>query len=81
MPRHNTSTLWPGACGLGWRCWPRCSRWRVCGVGFMVAPSDAQQGQAYRIIYIHVPVSLMAMIIYLAMAFWSVLGLVFNTRL
>jgi hypothetical protein len=50
-------------------------------VGFMVAPSDAQQGQAYRIIYIHVPVSWMAMIIYLAMAFWSVLGLVFNTRL
>ena len=47
----------------------------------MVAPSDAQQGQAYRIIYIHVPVSWMAMIIYLAMAFWSVLGLVFNTRL
>ncbi len=50
-------------------------------VGFMVAPSDAQQGQAYRIIYIHVPVSWMAMVIYLAMAFWSVLGLVFNTRL
>ena len=50
-------------------------------VGFMVAPSDAQQGQAYRIIYIHVPVSWMAMIIYLAMAFWSVLGLVFQTRL
>ncbi len=50
-------------------------------VGFMVAPSDAQQGQAYRIIYIHVPVSWMAMLIYLAMAFWSVLGLVFQTRL
>ncbi|PVE43674.1 heme ABC transporter permease CcmC [Limnohabitans planktonicus] len=50
-------------------------------VGFMVAPSDAQQGQAYRIIYIHVPVSWLAMVIYLAMAFWSVLGLVFNTRL
>jgi heme exporter protein C len=39
-------------------------------VGFMVAPSDAQQGQAYRIIYIHVPVSWLAMIIYLAMACW-----------
>ena len=50
-------------------------------VGFMVAPSDAQQGQAYRIIYIHVPVSWMAMLIYLAMAFWSVLGLAFQTRL
>jgi heme exporter protein C len=50
-------------------------------LGFMVAPSDAQQGQAYRIIYIHVPVSWMAMLIYLAMAFWSVLGLVFQTRM
>lgn len=50
-------------------------------VGFVLAPSDAQQGEAYRIIYIHVPVSWMAMLIYLAMAFWSVLGLVFQTRL
>jgi heme exporter protein C len=50
-------------------------------IGFMVAPADAQQGQAYRIIYIHVPASWMAMVIYLAMAFWSVLCLVFQTRL
>ena len=50
-------------------------------IGFAVAPADAQQGEGYRIIFVHVPVSWMSMIIYLAMAFWSVLGLTFNTRL
>jgi len=28
-------------------------------VGFFVAPTDAQQGEAYRIIYIHVPAAWM----------------------
>jgi heme exporter protein C len=46
-----------------------------------VAPADFQQGQGYRIIFVHVPVSWMSMVIYLAMAFWALLGLTFNTRL
>ena len=50
-------------------------------IGFVLAPTDAQQGDAYRIIFVHVPASWMSMIIYLAMAFWGVLGLAFNTRL
>ncbi|MEY2660715.1 MAG: Heme exporter protein [Pseudomonadota bacterium] len=50
-------------------------------IGLVLAPADAVQGEGYRIIYVHVPTSWMSMIIYLAMAFWSVLGLVFNTRL
>ena len=50
-------------------------------IGFALAPADAQQGEGYRIIFVHVPVSWMSMLIYLAMAFWSVLGLTFNTRL
>jgi heme exporter protein C len=50
-------------------------------IGLGVAPVDAQQGEGYRIIFVHVPASWMSMIIYLAMAFWSVLLLVFNTRL
>jgi heme exporter protein C len=50
-------------------------------VGFAVAPTDAQQGEAYRIIFIHVPAAWMSMLIYLAMAFWAALGLAFNTRL
>ncbi|MCX7946643.1 MAG: heme ABC transporter permease CcmC [Hydrogenophilus sp.] len=47
---------------------------------FFVAPPDFRQGEVYRIIYIHVPAAWMSMIIYLAMAFWGVVGLVLNTR-
>jgi heme exporter protein C len=50
-------------------------------IGFFVAPTDAQQGDSYRIIFIHVPSAWMAMFLYLAMAFWAGVGLVFNTRL
>ncbi|MBL0943661.1 MAG: heme ABC transporter permease [Hydrogenophaga sp.] len=50
-------------------------------MGFVVAPTDAQQGEAYRIIYVHVPAAWMSMLIYLAMAAWSGLGLVLNARL
>ncbi len=50
-------------------------------IGFVVAPTDATQGEAYRIIFIHVPTAWMAMFIYLVMAFWSALALGFNTRL
>ena len=50
-------------------------------ISFFVAPTDAQQGEAYRIIFIHVPAAWMSMVIYLAMAFWAGLGLAFHTRL
>jgi heme exporter protein C len=50
-------------------------------VGFFVAPTDHQQGEAYRIIFVHVPAAWMSMFIYLVMAFWAAVGLVFNTRL
>jgi heme exporter protein C len=50
-------------------------------VGFFVAPTDFQQGEAYRIIFIHVPAAWMSMFIYLIMAFWAGIGLAFNTRL
>ena len=50
-------------------------------ISFFVAPTDAQQGEGYRIIFIHVPASWMSMFIYCVMAFWSLLGLTFNTRL
>jgi len=50
-------------------------------LGMFVAPTDFQQGEGYRIIFVHVPVSWMSMLIYLAMAFWALLGLTFNTRL
>jgi len=50
-------------------------------VGFLVAPTDHQQGESYRIIFLHVPAAWMSMFIYLVMAFWAGIGLVFNTRL
>jgi heme exporter protein C len=57
----------------------------LCAVGlyisFFVAPTDAQQGESYRIIFIHVPAAWMSMFIYLVMGFWSGVGLVLNTRL
>jgi heme exporter protein C len=50
-------------------------------VGFFVAPTDAQQGEAYRIIFIHVGSAWMSMFLYVVMAFWAAIGLAFNTRL
>src|SRR4051812_338127 len=50
-------------------------------VGLFVAPTDAQQGEAYRIIFIHVPAAWISMFLYVVMAFWAGLGLAFNTRL
>jgi heme exporter protein C len=50
-------------------------------VGLFVAPTDAQQGEVYRIIFIHVPAAWMSMFIYVVMAFWSAVGLALQTRL
>ncbi len=50
-------------------------------MSFFVAPTDYKQGEGYRIIFIHVPSAWMSMFIYLVMAFWAGIGLVFNTRL
>src|SRR5712671_2912235 len=66
---------------------------RICGVlavlfgiaglytGFFVAPTDATQGEVYRVIFIHVPAAWMSMFLYVVMAFWAAVGLAFNTRL
>jgi heme exporter protein C len=50
-------------------------------IGLLVAPTDAQQGDAYRIIFIHVAAAWMSMFIYTVMAFWCAVGLIVNTRL
>lgn len=49
-------------------------------IGFVIAPTDAQQGDSYRIIYLHVPSAWLSMLIYVAMGIWSAVGLVYNTR-
>ncbi len=50
-------------------------------IGFFVAPTDATQSEAYRIIFIHVPAAWMSMILYLAMAFWAAVGWMLNARM
>ena len=50
-------------------------------LSFFVAPTDATQGEGYRIIFVHVPASWMSMFLYVVMACWAGLGLALNTRL
>jgi len=50
-------------------------------LGLFVAPTDATQGDAYRIIFIHVGAAWMSMFLYVVMALWAGVGLVLNTRL
>ena len=50
-------------------------------VAFFVAPTDAQQGEVYRIVIVHVPAAWMSMFIYVVMAFWAAVGLSLNARL
>src|SRR5215218_1458678 len=50
-------------------------------LGFFRAPTDATQGDAYRIIFIHVPAAWMSMLLYLTMAGWAAIGWAFNARL
>ena len=50
-------------------------------IGLIAAPTDATQGDAYRIIFVHVAAAWMSMFIYLVMAFWCAVSLMFNARL
>src|ERR671926_1765571 len=50
-------------------------------VGFFIAPPDFQQGEAYRIIFIHVPAAWMGMFLYVLMAIYAGVGWAFNARL
>jgi len=50
-------------------------------VGLGVAPSDAVQGEAYRILFVHVPAAWMSMLVYVAMAAWAAIGWAFNARM
>ena len=50
-------------------------------ISLFVAPTDFQQGEAYRIIFIHVPAAWLSMFLYLVMAAWAAIGLAWHTRL
>lgn len=50
-------------------------------LGLIVAPPDYQQGDSYRIIYIHVPSAWMSMFVYVVMAAMAALGLIWRVKL
>ena len=64
-------------------CWLLFFGFAAAGLylGFFVAPTDATQGDVYRIIFIHVPAAWMSMLLYLVMAFWAGIGWAFNARM
>ncbi len=49
--------------------------------GLVKAPPDYQQGESYRIMFIHVPSAWMSMFIYVLMAVWSGINLIWNIKL
>ena len=50
-------------------------------LGLLIAPTDFQQGDSYRIIFVHVPASILSMFLYVIMACYASLGLALNARL
>lgn len=49
--------------------------------GLILAPPDYQQGESYRIIFVHVPSAWMSMFIYVTMAFCAVVIIVWRMKL
>ncbi|MFI3178539.1 MAG: heme ABC transporter permease, partial [Methylococcaceae bacterium] len=49
--------------------------------GLYLAPADYQQGDSYRIIYIHVPSAWMSLFIYVVMAISGAIGLIWRIKL
>ncbi len=49
--------------------------------GLILAPADYQQGDGFRIIYIHVPSAFLSMTVYVAMAIAAVISLIWRIKL
>lgn len=49
--------------------------------GLFIAPKDYQQGDAFRIIYVHVPCAIFSLFIYTNMAIYSLFFLIFNIKI
>ena len=49
--------------------------------GLIMAPADYQQGDSFRIIYIHVPSAWMSLFIYMVMAVSGGIGLIWHTKI
>ncbi len=52
-----------------------------CGVGLFLAPEDYQQGDAFRMIYVHVPTAAISLSIYAAMAVAGAVALIWRMKL
>lgn len=50
-------------------------------LGLVIAPSDYQQGDSYRIIFVHVPSAWMSMFVYVLMAVFAAIGLIWRVKL
>lgn len=49
--------------------------------GLVVAPTDYQQGDSYRIMFVHVPSAWMSLFVYMVMAIAGAIGLVWHIKL
>ena len=78
-PRHFyrvSGALIPWAAGA-------CTVLLIAGLygGLILAPPDYQQGESYRIIFIHVPSAWMSLFIYMFMAACAAIGLIWRIKL
>jgi heme exporter protein C len=65
-----------------WLLWPALACIAVGSFGGLaLAPPDYQQGEAFRIIYVHVPSAYMSMMVYMVMATGSAIGLIWRMKL
>ncbi len=49
--------------------------------GLVLAPADYQQGESFRIIYVHVPAAWMSLFIYMVMATSGAMGLIWHVKI
>jgi len=67
---------------MPWFAWP-ATLLIVAGLygGLVLAPPDYQQGDAFRIIYVHAPSAWMSLMVYVTMAVSAAIGLVWRMKL
>lgn len=67
---------------VSWFGW-LCLAFMLTGLyyGLLVAPPDYQQGESYRIMFIHVPAAWMSMFVYIVMAISGGIGLIWRIKL
>lgn len=74
---HARSAVW--ATWLGWA----CAVLMITGLigALVLAPPDYQQGESYRIIFVHVPAAWMSLFVYVYMATNAAIGLIWRIKI